>query len=131
MCINNSKAIKAGKPSTYIAGNELFAWIGEVFSSWAIARSSSFWRFSSLSCSFKSSRSFVLFSLSLLSFFLFLFQRALHVLCPTFFVPFLCFLLSFQARQFLFSCFQDLFPNSFLAALTFEFLLHFQVIVIK
>ena len=41
---------------------------GEVFSSWMIARSSSFWHRNSLSRSFKSSNGFVLFSLSPLAF---------------------------------------------------------------
>ena len=41
---------------------------GEVFSSWMIAWSSSFWHLSSLSCSFRSSRGFVLFSLSSIKF---------------------------------------------------------------
>lgn len=39
---------------------------GEAFSSWMITKSSSFWRRSSLSCPFRSSKGFVLFSVFLL-----------------------------------------------------------------
>ena len=89
---------------------------GVVILSWMIAWSSSFWRLSSLSRSFSSSRSFVLFSLSSISFLFFLFGRALRCLCQLFLSLYLCFLLVFQGRSVLFSYFQFRFDNFFSVA---------------
>ena len=74
---------------------------GEVLSSWMVAWSSSFWRLSSLSCSFSSSTAFVLFSLSIISFLSFSIWASFALSLSTALSFF--FLLLFEARPIFFS----------------------------
>ena len=95
---------------------------GEAFSFWAIAWSSSFWRLSSLSCSFRSSRGFVLFRLSSIKFLSLSFSASFARSLSTFLCAFSLFFAIFSSAATSFF----LFSRSFSAALTFVVLLHFQ-----
>ena len=99
---------------------------GEMFSSWEIAWSSSFCHLSSLSCSFRSSRAFVLFSLSSIKFLSLSISLSFARSLSTFLCAFSLFFNCLSNAAFSFFLAFKMFHNCFLATLTFALLFHFQ-----